>query len=150
MTKNKAYKNKAYSPERFIELCNEFAKQEYDILDWKAEEYSTDEDRLQNFHEIAAFIGDRPTAITPSVIALIYMLKHIQSVKNAIISGRINWCWEAVGGEGLKQRIADSRNYHMLLAACLEEENEEARGAACIDKDATNEPLSAVCSLRKS
>lgn len=142
--------NKSYSPERFNELCKEFARQEDDILDWKAEEYSTSEDRLQNFHEIAAFLGDKPTTITPSVIALLYMLKHIQSIKNAIISGRINWRWETEGGEGLKQRIADSRNYHRLLAACLEEENEEARGAACIDKEATNEPLSAVCSLRKS
>jgi hypothetical protein len=35
--------------------------------------------------------------------------------------------WEADGGEGLKQRIADALSCLLMLAACLEEENEHVR-----------------------
>lgn len=75
-----------YSPERFNELFAEFMQHEEALLSWKAGEYSTDEDRLQNFREIAAFIGDKPVCITPSFVALLYLLKHVQSIKNATIS----------------------------------------------------------------
>ena len=40
-------------------------------------------------------------------------------------TGKYRWCWETEEGEGLKQRIADARNYLQLLAACLEEESVE-------------------------
>ena len=114
-----------YTPERFQKLYEEFMKHEEDLLNWKAGEYTTNQDRIQNFREIAAFIGDKPIVVTPGVVALIYMLKHIQSIKNAVITGRVNWYWETPEGEGMKQRIADSRNYLALLAACLDEKNEE-------------------------
>ena len=112
------------SPKKFGQLYNEFMQHEEALLSWKAGEYSTDEDRLQNFREIAAFIGDKPVCITPSFVALLYLLKHVQSIKNAVISGNVKWAWEAKGGEGTKQRIADARNYLLLLAACLDEESE--------------------------
>ena len=135
-----------YTPERFQKLYEEFMKHEEDLLNWKAGEYTTNQDRIQNFREIAAFIGDKPIVVTPGVVALIYMLKHIQSIKNAVITGRVNWYWETPEGEGMKQRIADSRNYLALLAACLDEKNEEANnerlpkictcggGGTCTDK----------------
>lgn len=37
-------------------------------------------------------------------------------------TGKYDWDWETDGGEGLKQRIVDARNYLLLLAACLEVE----------------------------
>jgi len=53
-----------------------------------------------------------------------YRLKHIQSISHAVRT-EYNWCWQTEQGhEGLKQRIADARNYLLLLAACLEAEME--------------------------
>ncbi len=108
--------------QRFKQLYEEFMQREEVLLNWKAGEYATGQDRLQNFHEIASFIGTRPVAVTPSFIALVYMLKHVQSIKNAVIDNKVKWAWETPEGEGTKQRIADIRNYMALLAACLDEE----------------------------
>lgn len=110
-----------YSPVKFDELIAEFYARESLILGWKRGEYSPNADRLQNFREVADFIGR-----TPSEVALTYLLKHVQSIKNAVtLHGRYNWTWETEEGEGLKQRIADARNYLLLLAACIDEEAEK-------------------------
>ena len=108
------------TPERFESLQEEFVAHEARILDWKRDEYSPNEDRLQNFREVAALTGLRL-----SEVALIWLLKHIQSISLAVRNGKYTWTWETEGGEGLKQRIADARNYLLLLAACLEEEKSQ-------------------------
>ncbi len=105
------------TPERFKILQDEFMIKEARIMDWKAGEYSDRVDRLMNFRQVAALLGQRPVEV-----ALSYLLKHIQSVVLAVRSGDYAWAWETEAGEGLKQRIADARNYLLLLAACLEEE----------------------------
>lgn len=107
------------TPERFESLQEEFVAHEARILNWKRGEYSSNEDRLQNFREVAAFMGLRPAEV-----ALTYLMKHIQSIALAVRSGKYAWTWNTEGGEGLKQRIADARNYLLLLAACLEEESQ--------------------------
>lgn len=112
-------KDKAYSPERFRELVKEFEAQEEAILDWKAEEYSSGEDRLQNFREIALFLDCQPEDVV-----LMYLLKHIQSIALAVREGNYLWAWETEGREGLKQRVADARNYLLLLAAALDEKED--------------------------
>ena len=104
--------------EHFEEIREEFLEHESKILDWKRGEYSPNEDRLQNFREVAALTGLRL-----SEVALIWLLKHIQSIALAVRTGNYAWAWTKEGGEGLKQRFADARNYLLLLAACLEEEN---------------------------
>jgi len=107
------------TPEEFEMLRDEFMVQEARILEWKKGEYSPDEDRLLNFRQVAEF-EER----WPSEVALSYLLKHIQSIALAVRRGEgIVWDWEGKGGEGLKQRIADARNYLLLLAACLDEES---------------------------
>jgi len=106
------------TPEQFENLRDEFLVHEARILNWKRGEYSSNEDRLQNFREVAAFMGLRPAEV-----ALTYLMKHIQSITLAVRYGKYSWTWTTEGGEGLKQRIADARNYLLLLAACLEEEN---------------------------
>lgn len=106
------------TPEQFESLRDEFLVHEAKILDWKRGEYSSNDDRLQNFREVAAFMGLRPAEV-----ALTYLMKHIQSITLAVRYGKYSWTWTTEGGEGLKQRIADARNYLLLLAACLEEEN---------------------------
>ena len=105
------------TPERFEVLCEEFADHEAHILARKRGEYTSGEDRLQNFREIANFLGQKPEEV-----ALSYLMKHIQSIALAVRTGKYAWAWETEGGEGLKQRIADARNYLLLLAACLDEE----------------------------
>lgn len=105
-----------YSPIEFKELVQEFQGHEEKLLDWKAKEYSTCQDRLQNFKMISRF-----TDTPPEMVALLYLLKHIQSITLAVERGICSWEWETEEGEGLKQRIADARNYLLLLAACLDE-----------------------------
>ena len=106
------------TPQQFENLRDEFLTHEARILGWKRDEYSLNEDSLQNFREVAAFMGLRPAEV-----ALTYLMKHIQSITLAVRYGKYSWTWTTEGGEGLKQRIADARNYLLLLTACLEEEN---------------------------
>lgn len=105
------------TPKAFENLVHEFLEHEQKLLNWKAGEYSNDSDRLMNFRQIAGLIDT-----SMSEIALVYLLKHIQSIALAVNRGRFTWEWETSEGEGLKQRIADARNYLLLLAACLEED----------------------------
>ena len=111
------------TPRGFENLRDEFLTKESAILEWKRGEYTSGEDRLQNFREVAALTGLRL-----SEVALIWLLKHIQSIALAVRTGGYTWTWDTEDGEGLKQRFVDARNYLLLLAACLEEEagiNEE-------------------------
>ena len=108
-----------FTPARFEQLVKEFQEQEAKILSHKGNEYSDQEDRLLNFREVAEFLGR-----SPAEVALAYLLKHIQSIALAVKTGKYAWAWETEGGEGLKQRIADARNYLLFLAACLEEAND--------------------------
>ena len=110
---------KPFTPARFEQLVKEFQEQEGKIMSHKGNEYSPHEDRLLNFHQVAEFLGR-----TPAEVALSYLLKHIQSIALAVRTGKYAWAWETEGGEGLKQRIADARNYLLFLAACLEEAND--------------------------
>ncbi len=121
------------TPERFEALREEFLTHEARILDWKhwkRGEYSPNEDILQNFRKVAEFLGR-----TPAEVALAYnLMKDVQSIALAVKTGKYTWSWEADGGEGLKQRIADARSYLLLLAAFLEAEMEakdEAMPAIC-------------------
>jgi response regulator of citrate/malate metabolism len=110
---------KPFTPERFEQLVKEFQEQEALIMSHKGDEYAANEDRLLNFRQVAEFEGR-----TPAKVALTWLLKHIQSITLAVQSAEYAWAWETEGGEGLKQRIADARNYLLLLAACLEEEHQ--------------------------
>ncbi len=104
-------------PEKFEALVREFKEKEEEIMDWKAGEYSDRVDRLQNFRQIAEW-----TEMKMSEVALVYLLKHIQSITKAVMNGGVVWEWVTEEGEGTRQRIADARNYLLLLAACIEEE----------------------------
>jgi hypothetical protein len=116
--KNFGIRGDRMTPQQFENLRDEFLTREARILYWKRGEYSPSEDRLLNFRQVAALTGLRMTEV-----ALIWLLKHIQSITLAVQSAEYAWTWETEGGEGLKQRFADARNYLLLLAACLEEEN---------------------------
>ena len=106
-----------YTANQFETLCAEFIEREAKLMTWKAGEYAGEGDRLLNFHQIGDLMGRNP-----SEVALSYLLKHIQSITLAVLTGEYVWAWEKEGGEGLKQRIADARNYLLLLSGCLDEE----------------------------
>lgn len=107
---------------QFEVLCKEFVKKEQELMNWKCDEYTKGGDRIINFKQVADF-----TNTTAKDVALMYLLKHIQSTAIAIKNNDYNWVWETPEGEGLKQRIADARNYLLLLAACIEDEKIKRR-----------------------
>ncbi len=106
-------------PSKFNKLVEEFIDQEELILNLKRQDYASSDDRIENFKTVAKFLD-----VKASDVALTYLMKHIQSLAVAVQSKSYDWCWQNNSGhEGLKQRIADARNYLLLLAACIEEES---------------------------
>ena len=110
------------TPERFEALREEFLTHEAGDLDGKRGEYSPNVDVLGFYREVSELRR------TPAEVALAYTsLMLIQEIVRAVKTGKYAWAWETEDGEGLKQCIADARNFLLLLAACLEEENEHVR-----------------------
>ena len=109
-----------YSVERFEALAAEIDERRGDIMLERRGEYSRPpDDVLRNFRVIAGFRRNR----RPTDVCLEFLLKHIQSLTEAVDLQSYSWCWDKPGGgEGLKKRIADAINYLYLLAACIDEE----------------------------
>jgi len=109
-----------YSKARFEELYQELLEHEAQLLNLKRGEYTSqgEDDCLQNFRQVAAFEGRRPEQV-----CMTYVLKHIQSIQRAVDTERYDFTWwqEGTGVEGLKQRIADARNFLALLAGILDD-----------------------------
>ena len=105
----------------FDDFYKELIEREKAVMLNKAEDYAKEGNRWANFEEIAALTGK-----TREDIALTYLLKHIQSITKAVIEGNVEWAWvKSTGGEGLKQRVVDARNYLALLAGMLKENTEK-------------------------
>lgn len=116
---------KGYPNSKFNALRGEFTAAEQELMNSKATEYAGEFDRLENFHQLGAIQGMAPMDIT-----LTLMLKHVLSICKAVNTLNINWSWTSADGkEGLKQRIADMRNYGLLLAACIDEYVEKSQEA---------------------
>ncbi len=110
--------------EQFENLRESFLSKEAELLEWKGGEYGSYCDRLLNFEEIANFVGLKEVDV-----CFLYLMKHIQSIGLAIKDREYKnkWYWnDTNNNEGLRQRIADARNYLLLLAACIEEERNES------------------------
>ena len=108
----------------FNALATDVNVREIEIMGFKASEYSEGENRLQNFEEIADFFGDTPVVITPALVAFIFKMKHVQSMKNALMTGKIRFCWEDEEGEGFMQRVSDDRNYDLLILANVKKQGD--------------------------
>lgn len=107
-----------FSSEDFRRIAEEYYGRESLLLKDKLKDYASGYDRLQNFREIADFLG-----FTMAEVALCYLMKHIQSIAVAVKMNQANLSWETSDGkEGLKQRIADARNYLLFIDACLEDD----------------------------
>lgn len=106
-----------YSVSDFTALVEEFRTAEDSLLGLKGDEYGSDTDRLENFHQQALLQG-----VEPMDIAVTYLLKHVLAIVKMVRERSFEWSWTTeLGHEGGKQRVADMRNYGLLLAACIEE-----------------------------
>ena len=104
---------------RFNALKREFDEHETMLLGVKKTEYANDEDRLINFKEASVMSG-----LTPEHYCFTLVMKHIHAIRRVVVlDGEYEWCWSNEWGEGIKQRIADARNYILLLAALMDEKN---------------------------
>jgi len=95
----------------FIEWAKYMQEEENKIMLVKGEEYTvSDEDKFKNFKSI----GDRMD-LKAEEVALIYLLKHMDSIRNYVLNGK------EVSDEPIIGRIQDARNYLLLLGGIIEE-----------------------------
>tara|TARA_R110002020_G_scaffold78248_1_gene196906 strand:+ start:122 stop:556 length:435 start_codon:yes stop_codon:yes gene_type:complete len=93
----------------FFEWADKEFKAEMELMRVKGEEYTvSNEDKLKNFKSIA----DR-LETTPSEVAMVYLLKHMDSIRNYVLNG------VEASDESISGRIRDARNYLMLLHAII-------------------------------
>lgn len=112
--------------DEFAVIVQEFRREEDRLLDHKRDEYASQTgDVLENFDTLGHFLD-----LNRSSIALMYLAKHIQAIAKQVNNQGFHWTWTTTEGEGLKQRIADARNYLLLLAACIEEDLKEGEVTA--------------------
>tara|TARA_R100000234_G_C4871444_1_gene123474 strand:- start:172 stop:558 length:387 start_codon:yes stop_codon:yes gene_type:complete len=120
----------------FFKLSDEFLAECKDIQVEKGREYTVDSsDKFKNFKSI----GDR-LGMDAKMVALVYMLKHMDSIRAYILSGK-------EGSEGLKGRCQDLVNYAIMLWAMDHEEKEYIKLEK--DIDANGEDLTYFNKLKK-
>jgi len=90
--------------ERRVKMCRKTLVQ-------KAEEYSSEEDRLYNFKRGSDFLGQ-----TPSESCLSYMTKQLVSVYDLVQSDK------RITQAIIDEKIGDAINYLVLLEGCLHDE----------------------------
>jgi hypothetical protein len=100
----------------FEGLMKSMVDRETKLLLQKRKEYAGDDDVLVNFKQIAPILG-----CEPEDVAVMYLMKHIQSVCHGAKRGDpLVWA-NTDGSEGILQKITDARNYLLLLAAIISE-----------------------------
>ncbi len=99
----------------FFNWADEMHIKEMRLMKDKGKEYTVnDTDKLKNFKSIAERLKT-----FPEFILLVYLLKHMDSIRNYILDGT-EACDEPIEG-----RIIDARNYLLLLGAMIKERNED-------------------------
>lgn len=87
---------------------------EMELMRDKGKEYTVnDEDKLKNFKSIAERLKCKP-----EFVALTYLLKHMDSVRNYVLDG------VEASNEPIEGRLRDIRNYILLLGALILERRE--------------------------
>lgn len=95
----------------FIKWASSVQKEESRIMLTKGKEYTvSDDDKFKNFKSIGERIN-----IKAEKVALIYLLKHMDSIRNYVLSGTES------SDEPIMGRIMDARNYLLLLGGIIEE-----------------------------
>tara|TARA_R100000234_G_C5003149_1_gene181263 strand:- start:3621 stop:3977 length:357 start_codon:yes stop_codon:yes gene_type:complete len=101
----------------FIKWAESMQKEENRLMLVKGKEYTvSDEDKFKNFKSIAERMS-----LKPEQICLVYLLKHMDSIRNYVLTGK------EVSEEGIMGRIQDARNYLLLLGGIIEEGKEEGK-----------------------
>jgi len=101
----------------FIKWAKSMQSEENRIMLCKGKEYTvSDDDKFKNFKSI----GDR-LSLSPEQVAMIYLLKHMDSIRNYILTGKES------SEEPIRGRIQDARNYLLLLGGIIEEKKSERR-----------------------
>ena len=99
----------------FMKWAKSMQDEENRLMLVKGEEYTvSDEDKFKNFKSI----GDRMN-LRAEQVALIYLLKHMDSIRNYVLNGK------EVSEEPIIGRIQDARNYLLLLGGIIEEGKKE-------------------------
>ncbi len=108
------------TPERFQQLLEKFVSNEDAMLTFKRDEYTKgDTDVLLNFKQTGDFLGCDSTEV-----CVMYLMKHVQSITLAVSCDKnlkLEW-GISENKEGLAQRFMDARNYLLLLAACIQDQ----------------------------
>ena len=99
----------------FIKWSEKMQKEENRLMLVKGKEYTvSDIDKFKNFKSI----GERVN-LNAERIALIYLLKHMDSIRNYVLTG------SEASEEPIMGRIHDARNYLLLLGGIIEEGKKE-------------------------
>lgn len=95
----------------FIEWAGTMQFQENKIMLEKGKEYTvSNSDKFKNFKSIGERIN-----LDAETVALVYLLKHMDSIRNYVLHGRES------SDEDIMGRIHDARNYLLLLGGIIEE-----------------------------
>ena len=101
----------------FIKWSEKMQKEENRLMLVKGKEYTvSDTDKFKNFKSI----GER-MSLKAEHIALIYLLKHMDSIRNYVLTG------SEASEEPIMGRIHDARNYLLLLGGIIEEGKNKKR-----------------------
>ena len=99
----------------FFRWSNKEFKIEMELMRVKGKEYTvSDEDKLKNFKSIAERLK-----CEPEFVAMVYLLKHMDSVRNFVLDGR------EASDEPIEGRLRDIRNYCLLIGALIKESKEQ-------------------------
>ena len=98
----------------FMRWAKSMQEEENRLMLVKGEEYTvSDEDKFKNFKSI----GDR-MGLNAEQVALIYLLKHMDSIRNFVLNGK------EASEEPITGRIQDARNYLLLLGGIIAEKQQ--------------------------
>lgn len=104
--------------ERFEQLLKKLQERELSINRTKGREYAAETDVLDNFKRISRALRERGLEISPEVVCLVYLQKHIDAIFNVVARG------ETLSDEDLEGRVVDARLYLALLLSLFEEGND--------------------------
>jgi len=126
--------------QRFQALWDEFTQKEYEMaFGTKERDYGGEEDKLRVNRLISIA---KPEPLPQTFLTL--WLKHVFAITVAVMRMSWNWCWTRKDGhEGFKQRIADARVYLLLLAASIQEIEDEKTSLLGFGVDGSKNPFDA-------
>lgn len=94
------------SEQEFKQLFEERVQKCRQVLVKKAQEYSSDDDKMRNFNVVARMLNMKPYQV-----AFLFMMKHFESLYEIIMNGK------EVSPEMWDEKMGDTLNYLFLIDA---------------------------------